>query len=130
MSEKEVKKEKKPAAKKETKKTAKAAKKSKKEKLVNLQSFDIIRSPIVTEKSTLLGEYNKISFKVGVDAKKSAIKRAIEELFEVKVNNVNTIKVKGKTKTFRGKPGKRPDYKKAIVSLAEGHTVDVMTGVK
>jgi len=91
--------------------------------------FELIRRPIVTEKSTLLSEYNQVTFKVPVDANKHEIKTAIQELFKVKVTAVNTILTKGKTKRFRGRPGRRPDFKKAVVTLAEGDSIDVATGV-
>ncbi len=92
--------------------------------------YDIIRTPVVTEKSTVLGQYNKITFKVKVDADKAVIKKSVEELFGVKVLSVNTIKQQGKTKRFRGYAGKRNAFKKAIVTLAEGESVDVMGGIK
>jgi large subunit ribosomal protein L23 len=92
--------------------------------------YDVLRSPVITEKSTALSEQNKISFKVPVDAAKKEIKDAVEKLFNVKVQSVNTIKVHGKTKRFKGKMGKRADIKKAIVTLKEGESVDIMSGAK
>ena len=89
----------------------------------------IILSPVITEKATLGSEFGQVQFKVAIDANKLEIKRAVEELFDVKVKAVNTIKVKGKTKLFRGRVGRRSDYKKAIVSLEDGHSIDVTTGV-
>ncbi len=90
--------------------------------------YDIIRTPVVTEKSTLLGEYNKVTFKVAKSSTKGDVKRAVEALFNVKVTNVNTLNQDGKIKRFRGKLGVRNSYKKAIVTLAEGNTIDVMGG--
>jgi large subunit ribosomal protein L23 len=93
------------------------------------EQYDIILGPLVTEKSTRLSEYNQVSFKVRLDANKPAIKDAIEKLFDVKVKAVNTSIVKGKTKLFRGRPGERSDFKKAMVTLEEGHRIDVTTGI-
>jgi large subunit ribosomal protein L23 len=90
--------------------------------------YHIIRAPIVTEKSTMLGE-NKLTFQVSVDASKLDVKEAVEAIFNVKVAKVNTMLVKGKRKVFKGKKGKRADKKKAIVTLVDGQTVDVMAGV-
>ncbi len=92
--------------------------------------YDVIRMPVVTEKSTAQGEFNKVTFKVRPDADKAAIKQAVEALFGVKVTGVNTINQMGKTKRFRGNLGRRPDFKKAVVTLAEGETIDVMGGIK
>jgi len=94
-----------------------------------IQAYDLILSPVVTEKSTLGSEHNQVTFKVRMDATKPQIKAAIEKLFKVKVTAVNTLRQQGKVKRFRGKIGRRSDYKKAIVSLAEGETIDVTTGV-
>jgi len=91
--------------------------------------YELIRRPLITEKSTLLSEYNQVSFEVPLDANKFEIKSAVEKLFEVKVTAVNTIRQKGKVKRFRGQLGKRNDVKKAIVTLAEGQTIDVTTGI-
>jgi len=93
------------------------------------EQYDIIVGPLVTEKSTRLSEYNQVSFKVRLDATKPAIKEAVEKLFDVKVKAVNTSVVKGKTKLFRGRPGERSDFKKAMVTLEEGHRIDVTTGI-
>lgn len=92
-------------------------------------NYDIILSPVVTEKSSLAMENNQVVFKVALDANKPQIKRAVEELFKVQVTGVNTLRQKGKVKRFRGRPGRRSDYKKAIVTLAEGHSIDITTGV-
>jgi len=91
--------------------------------------YDIILGPLVTEKSTLGSEHNQVTFKVSLDARKPEIKKAVESLFEVKVKQVNTIRMKGKVKRFKGHLGKRSNWKKAIVSLADGETIDMMTGV-
>ena len=90
---------------------------------------DIILGPLVTEKSTRGSEHNQVTFKVSLDASKPEIKKAVESLFEVKVKQVNTIRMKGKVKRFKGHLGKRSNWKKAIVSLADGETIDMMTGV-
>ncbi|NBB84056.1 MAG: 50S ribosomal protein L23 [Alphaproteobacteria bacterium] len=91
--------------------------------------YDIIQSPVITEKSTRVTEYNQITFKVPLDASKPEIKQAVESLFKVQVTGVNTLVQKGKNKRFRGIRGRRADVKKAVVTLAEGHTIDVTTGV-
>ena len=91
--------------------------------------YELIRSPIITEKATLLSEYNQVTFKVPVDSSKPEIKAAVEDLFKVSVTAVNTLIQKGKTKRFRGTPGKRSDKKKAIVTLAEGDSIDISTGL-
>lgn len=91
--------------------------------------YDTILSPVITEKSTIVSEYNKVIFRVAVNADKSTIKEAVEALFKVKVTQVNTIKVKGKTKRFKGTLGRRPDYKKAIVTLEDGQSIDITTGL-
>lgn len=96
----------------------------------NIQSYDIIKSPIVTEKSTVASSYNKIYFTVSSDATKPQIKSAVEDIFDVAVKNVNTLTSKGKVKRFRGKIGKRSDVKKAIVTLAEGSSIDVTSNIK
>ena len=95
----------------------------------SIEAYDIILAPLVTEKSTMGSENNQITFRVPLSASKPQIKAAIEQLFKVKVNAVNTLRQKGKVKRFRGKLGKRPDYKKAIVSLADGEMIDVTTGI-
>ena len=91
--------------------------------------YDTILAPHITEKATLLSEQNKVVFKVALDATKDEIAAAVEELFKVNVLKVNTVVTKGKTKRFRGVVGRRSDVKKAIVTLAEGQTIDVTTGV-
>ncbi|MFT5487275.1 MAG: large subunit ribosomal protein L23 [Paracoccaceae bacterium] len=90
---------------------------------------DVILSPVITEKATMGSEHNQVTFRVPLDANKPAIKAAVEHLFQVKVRAVNTIRQQGKTKRFRGMVGKRPDYKKAVVTLEEGNTIDVTTGI-
>lgn len=101
-----------------------------KKKLVNeFSRYDVIVAPVVTEKSTMNSQHNQVTFKVAIDATKIQIKQAIESIFNVKVKGVNTLKVQGKTKRFKGVLGKRKDVKKAIVSLAEGHSIDVSTGI-
>ena len=92
-------------------------------------NYDMLLSPIITEKSTLVAEENKIIFRVPLTATKPDIKEAVENLFNVDVTKVNTILVKGKTKRFRGKPGRRSDFKKAIVTLKDGQSVDITTGL-
>ena len=94
-----------------------------------IKHYDTILAPVVTEKSTRLGELSQVVFKVQRDATKPQIKAAVEALFDVKVTAVNTLNVKGKVKRFRGQLGKRDDVKKAIVTLAEGQKIDVTTGI-
>lgn len=91
--------------------------------------YDIIRSPVITEKSTLLSEHNQVMFNVAPKATKPEIKAAVEALFEVKVSAVNTLNRKGKVKRFRGRPGRQSDVKKAIVTLEDGQSIDVTTGL-
>lgn len=98
-------------------------------KLPPERMYEIVRSPVVTEKSTMGSEHNQVTFRVPLDADKRQVKAAVEGLFKVKVTAVNTIRVKGKVKRFRGFVGKRSDYKKAIVTLAEGSKIDVTTGI-
>jgi large subunit ribosomal protein L23 len=90
---------------------------------------DVILSPVITEKATKLTEANQVVFRVSLDAAKPAIAKAVEELFKVKVKAVNTVRVKGKKKAFRGTRFKRSDFKKAIVTLEEGHQIDITTGL-
>lgn len=97
--------------------------------MTNLAHYDIIRSPVITEKATIAAESNQVVFNVSRDATKPEIKAAVEALFKVKVTAVNTLVRKGKVKRFRGFVGKRDDVKKAIVTLAEGHRIDVTTGL-
>ena len=92
-------------------------------------NYDIIRSPVVTEKSTLASEHGQVVFDVAIDATKPQIKEAIEGLFQVKVKAVNTLVRKGKTKRFRNVRGVRNDVKKAIVTLVDGQSIDISTGV-
>ena len=94
-----------------------------------LSAYDVILSPVITEKSSAASEFNQVVFKVRRDASKPEIKAAIEQLFKVKVTKVNTLNVQGKTKRFRGMLGKRSDFKKAIVTLAEGQSIDITTGL-
>jgi|ERR1700733_1020893 large subunit ribosomal protein L23 len=91
--------------------------------------FELVRSPVITEKATLLNERNQIVFRVALSASKPEIKAAVEGLFKVKVAGVNTLVVKGKTKRFKGRPGQRSDVKKAYVQLAEGQSIDLTTGL-
>ena len=96
---------------------------------IDTRHYDVVLAPHITEKSTLASEHNAVVFKVSNDATKPQIKEAIEALFDVTVTGVNTINVKGKTKRWRGKPYKRVDTKKAIVTLAEGQSIDVTSGI-
>jgi len=91
--------------------------------------YDILLGPVVTEKSTMGSEFNQVTFRVTLNATKPEIKEAVEKLFKVKVENVNTNRTTGKVKRFKGRLGKRSDYKKAMVTLAEGQTIDVTTGI-
>jgi large subunit ribosomal protein L23 len=91
--------------------------------------YDVIVSPVITEKATNLSEQNKVVFKVRSNATKPQIKEAVEKLFDVKVKSVNTLVTKGKVKIFRGTRGQRSDVKKAVVTLQEGQTIDVTTGL-
>jgi large subunit ribosomal protein L23 len=91
--------------------------------------YELIRSPIITEKATLLSEFNQVSFRVPLDATKHEVRSAVEELFKVKVTAVNTIRQNGKNKRFQAYRGKRNDFKKAIVTLAEGQSIDITTGI-
>jgi large subunit ribosomal protein L23 len=87
--------------------------------------FDVLRSPVITEKATMLSEKNQVVFRVAIDANKPAIKTAVEGLFGVKVVTINTLVTKGKTKRFKGRPGVRSDVKKAYVTLAPGQSIDL-----
>lgn len=91
--------------------------------------YDVIVHPVITEKSTLASENNQVMFKVARTANKKDIKEAVEKLFEVKVKAVNTLVRKGKKKGFRGRVGRQSDFKRAIVTLEEGYSVDVTTGL-
>ena len=94
-----------------------------------LKHYDTILSPVITEKATMLSEDNKVVFRVPLEATKPEIKEAVETLFKVKVKAVNTLVAKGKVKRFRGTVGRRSDVKKAVVTLEEGHMIDVATGL-
>ena len=96
---------------------------------VKHELYDVIRKPVITEKATMASEANAVVFEVAIDAAKPKIKEAVEALFGVKVKAVNTTVTKGKTKKFRGQPGRRKDVKKAYVTLEEGNTIDVTTGL-
>ena len=98
-------------------------------KTIDPRFYDIIVAPVVTEKATMASEHNKVVFKVASKATKPQIKEAVEKLFDVKVKSVNTLVRKGKFKAFRGRPGQQSDVKKAIVTLQEGHRIDVTTGL-
>ncbi|WP_182084598.1 MULTISPECIES: 50S ribosomal protein L23 [unclassified Aureimonas] len=95
----------------------------------DLRHYDVITSPVITEKSTLVSEFNQVIFNVAKTATKPQIKAAVESLFGVKVTAVNTLVRKGKVRRFRGRPGRQSDQKKAIVTLAEGQSIDVSTGL-
>ena len=97
---------------------------------IDTRHYDVILAPHITEKSTLLSEHNGVVFKVANDATKPQIKEAVEALWGVKVTGVNTIVQKGKTKRWKGRPYKRSDSKKAIVTLAEGQSIDVTEGAR
>ena len=96
---------------------------------MKLDAYDIIVAPVISEKSTIAAENNQVIFRVRREASKPEIKRAVEQLFEVKVKAVNTLVRKGKTKVWRGRRGRQSDVKNAIVTLEEGHSIDVSTGV-
>ena len=96
---------------------------------VKTELYDVIRKPIVTEKATLASENGAVAFEVSIDSNKSLIKEAVEALFGVKVKAVNTLITKGKQKRFRGVLGRRKDTKKAYVTLEDGNTIDVTTGL-
>ena len=91
--------------------------------------YDVILSPVITEKATIASEQNKVVFRVAKTATKPEIKEAVERLFDVKVTGVNTLVRKGKVKRFKGQLGQQSDVKKAVVTLAEGHSIDVTTGL-
>ncbi len=96
---------------------------------VDVRHYDVILSPVITEKATAASDYNQVVFKVAKTATKPQIKAAVEQLFDVKVTSVNTLLRKGKAKTFRGFKGRQADLKKAVVTLAAGHKIDVTTGL-
>ena len=102
---------------------------AKPQKAVDIRHYDVVLAPHITEKATLLSEQNAVVFKVANGASKPEIKAAVEALFNVKVLNVNTIVQKGKTKKWKGTPYNKSDMKKAIVTLADGQSIDVTTGV-
>lgn len=95
----------------------------------DLKHYDVILAPVITEKATYASEHNQVVFKVADKATKPEIKAAVEALFKVKVTGVNTLVRKGKLKRFRGRIGRQRDMKKAVVTLAEGHSIDVTTGL-
>ena len=97
--------------------------------MATARHYDTILAPVITEKATVLTEQNKVVFRVAMDATKDEIAEAVQELFKVTVVKVNTLIAKGKTKRWRGRPGRRNDVKKAIVTLAEGQSIDVATGL-
>lgn len=97
--------------------------------MIELKHYDTILSPVITEKSTMASEHNQVVFKVATSATKPDIKAAVEALFNVKVKKVNTINRKGKVKRFRGIVGQQSAIRKAIVTLEEGHSIDVTTGL-
>ena len=96
---------------------------------MKMNAYDVILSPVITEKSTLVSEANQVIFKVAPKATKTDIKAAIESLFKVKVKAVNTVVRKGKQKVFKGFRALQSDTKRAIVTLEEGHSIDVTTGL-
>ncbi len=108
---------------------AKAAKKQAGPAAVDINHYDVIVAPHITEKSTLLSEHNAVVFKVAGSASKPQIKAAVEALFNVSVTGVNTMNVKGKTKKWKGRPYKRSDVKKAVVTLADGQSIDITSGI-
>ena len=100
-----------------------------KKSTIDARHYDVIVAPHITEKATLLSEFNAVVFKVAGTASKPQIKEAVEALYDVKVTNVNTLVQKGKSKRWKGKPYKRTDMKKAVVTLAEGQMIDITEGV-
>ena len=99
-------------------------------KISDERIFEVIRNPIISEKSTLISQFNHYVFKVSTDANKSEIKLAVEKIFDVKVQSVNTLNQYGKIKRFKGKFGQRVKVKKAFVTLQEGNTIDLTIGIK
>ena len=97
---------------------------------IDTRHYDVVLSPVITEKSTMLSEHNAVVFRVAKGATKPAIKAAVEALFEVSVTKVNTLNQKGKTKTWKGRPYTRSDVKKAVVTLKDGDSIDVTQGVQ
>ena len=100
-----------------------------KKEAIDARHYDVILAPHITEKSTMASEANAVVFKVANDATKPQIKEAVEAIYDKKVVAVNTIVTKGKTKRWRGKPYKRSDFKKAVVTLAEGEMIDITSGI-
>ncbi|CAA6605120.1 50S ribosomal subunit protein L23 [Rhodospirillaceae bacterium LM-1] len=98
-------------------------------KLSKERMYDLVRSPVITEKATMGSEHGQVTFRVPLSATKPEIKAAVEGIFNVKVTAVNTLVAKGKTKSFRGRKAIRSDVKKAMVTLAEGQNIDVTTGI-
>jgi large subunit ribosomal protein L23 len=96
---------------------------------IDTRHYDVVLSPVITEKSTMLSEHNAVVFRVANDATKPSIKAAVEALFDVQVTKVNTMVAKGKTKKWKGRPYTRSDVKKAVVTLAEGQSIDVTSGI-
>lgn len=122
---------KKPAAEKAAKKpAAKKSAASKGSTLSNAKLYDVIQRPLITEKAHGLVELNKVVFKISPTATKKDVKAAVESIFNVSVTKVNTINVEGKTKRFRGQEGQRSDFRKAIVTLAEGQSIDFTAGAR
>lgn len=107
----------------------KYARRSAATKVSNERMYELLRRPVVTEKSTLASQHGQVVFMVPTDASKPEIKAAVEGIFKVKVKAVNTLNAHGKVKRFRGQPGRRADSKKAYVTLVEGHTIDITTGI-
>jgi large subunit ribosomal protein L23 len=97
--------------------------------VVTPATFDVLLAPHVTEKATMGSSFNQVTFKVALNATKPQIKMAVEALFKVQVKGVNTIRIKGKAKRFKGRLGQRSDYKKAIITLAAGEVIDMATGI-
>ena len=104
-------------------------KKVKQAETVSVESFDVIRRPVITEKAMKGSEHNQVVFQVALDATKPEIKKAVEAVFGVKVKAVNTLRQAGKQKVFRGRKGVRSETKKAIITLAEGQSIDVTAGI-
>ena len=98
-------------------------------KNIDPRHYDVIVAPVVTEKATVASEHNKVVFRVTAKATKPQIKEAVEKLFDVKVKNVNTLIRKGKVRIFKGRPGELQNTKRAVVTLEEGHRIDVTTGL-
>ncbi len=109
--------------------TVKKAAKKKDAPALKEAFYDVIQRPLITEKATALAEHNKVVFRVRGDATKPQIKEAVEALFKVEVVSVNTVNVHGKTKIFRGALGQRKDFKKAVVTLASGQSIDLAGGI-